>query len=120
MPATGTIAVDPSTPPQLGQPLDFIWTADGLHGQQSPRIQVMAYQDVDADTQVDDLVYGEARATSGSVNALPFDPLGGGGSDWLTNGGPAHCVATLYFWDKVQGQQTFVPLATVEFDAAGA
>lgn len=117
--ATGTIALDPNTPPVLGQPLNFIWGASGLHGQQTPRVQLHAFQDVDADLQVDDLVYGEARACSGDVNALPFDPLGGAGSEWLTRGGPAHCVATLYFWDKVQGQQTFVPLATVEFDAAG-
>lgn len=111
--ATGTIALDPATPPALGDPLNFIWTADGLHGNQKPRIQVMAYQDVDGDTQVDDIVYGEAYPAG-----IGFDPLGGGGSYWLTNGGPAHCVATLYYWD-FHPQQTFVPLATVEFDAAG-
>lgn len=113
--ATGTIAVDPSTPPQLGQPLSFIWSLDGAHGNVSPRIQVLAYQDTDADGQVDDLVYGEAYPAG-----TGFNPLGGGGSLWLTNGGSAHCVATLYSWQQIHGQQTFVPYATVEFDAAGA
>ena len=106
--ASGTIAVDPSTPPQLGQPLNFIVTTSGLHGNESPRVQVAAYQS-------DVLVYMEARA----VSELPLNPLGGAGSDWQRAGGPAHCVATLYYWD-FHPSQTFVPLATVEFDAAGA
>lgn len=104
--ATGMIALDPNTPPALGQPLDFIWTTDGLHGNQKPRIQVMAYQD-------GELVYGEAYPAGEG-----FDPLGGGGSLWLTNGGPTRCIATLYYWD-FHPVQTFVALASIEFDAAG-
>lgn len=111
--ATGTLEVDPATPPTLGQPLDFIWTTDGLHGNQKPRIQVVAYQDVDGDGQVDDVVYGEVYAAG-----TGFVPLGGSGSDWAIRGGPAHCIATLYYWDY-HPQQTFVPLAAIEFDASG-
>lgn len=110
--ATGTISLDQPNP-ALGDTVTFTWTAEGLHGNQKPRIQIMAYQDVDGDGQVDDLVYGEAGpADQGFL-------LGGGSSLWLERGGPSHCIATLYYWD-FHPVQTFVPLAEpIEFDAAG-
>lgn len=116
--ATGTIALDPNTPPVLGQPLNFICTVNGLHGNQIARVLCEGFQDTDNDSQIDDLVYGEVRSVVSGVAA--FDPLGGGGSDWLTNGGPAECVGTLFFYDNVHGQQTYVQLAQVSFSAAGA
>lgn len=120
--ASGTISIADGYTAQLGQPLLFAYTTDGLHGNQKPRIQIMAYQDVDGDGNANDLVYGEARdadPVAGGVNRQPFDPLGGGSSLWLQRGGPAHCVATLYYWDW-HPVQTFVPLAEpIEFDAAG-
>ena len=71
----------------------------------SPRIQVMCYQG-------GALVYGMALAASEAFE------LGGGSSDWRTNGGEADCVATLYEWDW-RPVQTFVPYATVSFHAGG-
>lgn len=111
---TGTIALNPTPDAKLGNTITFNWSAEGLHGNQKPRIQVIAYQDTDGDLQVDDVVYGEAGpAGQGFL-------LGGASSLWLNqySNQPAHCVATLYYWD-FHPQQTFVPLATVEFDAAG-
>lgn len=115
-----SIAVDPATPPVLGQPLNFIWSAEGLHGNQNPRIEVSAYQDVDGDGAVDDIVFTDAINADPEKGAglhLPFDPFGGVSSTWLARGGPAHCTAKLYYWDN-HGQQV-VLAGPIEFDAAG-
>jgi hypothetical protein len=94
--------------PALGVSVSFTSAPTDLSGppKSQPRIQVMAYQD-------GVLVYGEAGPASQSFL------LGGAGSAWLTNGGPAHCVADLFFWSYKGGQQTFELLASTEFDAAG-
>ena len=111
--ATGTIAIAAGYTPQLGQPLAFDITTDGLKGNQKARVQIMAYQAVTEDNP-DGIVYGEARPAGED-----FTPLGGGSSEWLTNGGSAECVATLYYWD-FHPTQTFVPLADpITFSAAG-
>jgi hypothetical protein len=44
--------------------------------------------------------------------------LGGGSSAWKSLGGPADCVATLYYWDR-HPVQRFVPLASMSFAAGG-
>ena len=119
---SGSIALVTSDP-QLGQLCQFSCIVQDLHGGKGsqPRIQVMAYQD-------GVLVYGVAgdafrlwkgqKTTSGENGEDGF-LLGGGSSQWLTNGGPAHCVATLYYWSYA-GQQKFNPLAPpIEFDAGG-
>lgn len=100
----GTIVLDQASS-SLGDTVTFTTTTSGLKGNQAPRIQVMCYQGTD-------LVYGEAGPASQGFL------LGGAGSVWLTNGGPAHCVATLYYWG-FHPTQTFVPLASTEFDAGG-
>lgn len=110
--ATGTIQVDPSTPAVLGQPLNFIVTTDGLHGSQNPRVECFAY-----DPNTNDLIYGEVYGVSNGVAV--FNPLGGGGSLWLTQGGPAHCIARLFYFD-FHPNQVQVELARLEFDAAGS
>lgn len=102
--ASGSISLDQPSP-ALGDTVTFTWSASGLHGNQDPRIQVVCYQGAD-------LVYGAAYAAG-----TPF-LLGGGSSLWLERGGTAHCIATLYYWD-FHPVQTFVELASVEFDAAG-
>ena len=73
----------------------------------NPRVEVLCYQN-------GSLVYGEA---GGATDAFL---LGGGGSLWLYGGGgPASCVANLYYFGQVQGQSTAIYLATTSFDAAG-
>lgn len=110
---SGTIAIASGYTPALGQPLAFDYTVSDMPGGAQPRIQVLCYQG-------GELVYGEARAADPSepINAQPFDPLGGAASVWLTNGGPASCEATLYYW-QFHPSQVFHPLATVEFEAGG-
>lgn len=107
---TGTIALNPTPAAALGETVTFTWTADGLHGHERARIQILAYQDTDADGQVDDLVYAWADwAEAGFL-------LGAGASEWLSRGGPAHCVATVGFFDN---HDHWNELATTEFDAGG-
>jgi hypothetical protein len=46
--------------------------------------------------------------------------LGGAGSDWLRQGGPAHCTAELfYFTSKGSRPQEAHSLAWTDFEAAG-
>lgn len=109
--ATGTISLDQPNP-ALGDTVTFTCTTEGLRGNQDARVEVQAFQDVDGDGQMDDIVYGEAWGIG--VSFL----LGSGSSPWLTRGGPAHCVAKLYYWDNHPAQHQVV-LDTIEFDAAG-
>lgn len=115
---SGTIAIADGYTPALGDDLLFDFTVEDI-GNKNPRIQILCYQEVTPENP-DGLVYGEARDAEpgSSFNSQPFAPLGGGSSEWLLNGGPAECVATLYFWD-FHPSQTFVPLASVEFVAGG-
>lgn len=108
--ATGTIALDPSTPPVLGQPLNFIVTTDGLKGNQVPRVEIKAY-----DPNTNALIYGTAE----DVTALPFGSLGFI-SQWSQQGGPAHCTALLYYFDNHPTQHQVALADLLEFDAAGS
>lgn len=136
-PTTATITV--SEPAELGKPLTVhaTWPDGRL---KNPRVEVFAYQDLDGDGQVTkdifgpDVAYGEAgpypgqdATVKGNEVTVTFAPLGGGASYWLTNGGPAQCVARLFYF-KIEGtdrewngngQQEVVYLAATEFDAAG-
>jgi hypothetical protein len=58
-------------------------------------------------------VYGEAGSPDWAFL------LGGGGSIWKSVGGPASCVANLYYFSWKAGQPTAVYLATTNFDATG-
>jgi hypothetical protein len=98
---TGTLSLLTPPPYSLGSTVQFSWSAD-LKKSQNPRIQVVC-------DQAGVVVYGEAQ------NAVGHSfKLGGGSSLWLQTGGPAHCVATLYYWD-FHPVQVFNPLASVEF-----
>lgn len=120
---SGTIAIAGGDL-SLGGIVTFDYTVSDLPGNANPRIQVMcsqpdavpfdyAFPDGSIHTQTDPLVYGEAGPASQEFL------LGGGMSVWLLHGGDAECVATLYFWGQVQGQQTYFPLANVSFGASG-
>jgi hypothetical protein len=91
-----------ATQPTLGSLVAF--DAGYPNTVKNPRIEVLCYQG-------GALTYGEA----GGVNDT-FQ-LGGGGSIWLTNGGPADCVANLYYFGQHAGQQTYNRLASTSFSA---
>ena len=74
----------------------------------NPRVEVLCYQN-------GELVYGEAGAPADTFL------LGGNpdrGSIWRTTGGPASCVANLYFFTWKANQPAATYLATTSFDAA--
>lgn len=110
--AKATPSIELTTPdPHLGGYVHFavndlpsgIKTECNYSGGRCARIQVVC-------TQGGDVVYGEAGpAEYGFI-------LGGGASQWLTNGGEADCVATLYYWNN-HPSQTFIWLAETMFRA---
>ena len=113
-----TIALRPGSDARLGGTVFFDVT--GIpKSVQNPRVQVLA---LDENANV---IYGEtgslAQAVGDGTDPLGYSGflLGGGGSVWKDRGGPAHCMANLYHLPKVKGQQTFVVLATCQFEAAG-
>ena len=117
--ASGTIVLDQAAP-ALGDWVTFTTTTANLGGQ-NPRVEIDCYQAVPFDyswpdgsvhTQTDPLVFASAAPANDA------QLLGGGGSVWLYHGGPAECVATLYYWD-FHPVQTFVPLASISFSAGG-
>jgi hypothetical protein len=114
-----SIALNPNPPAALGATVTF--TVTGIpKNVQNPRVEVLATR-----AGSDAVIYGEA----GSVAQATGDPnnvtnvggflLGGGSSIWLTEGGPATCVANLFEFTKVKGRQTQSILATTSFPAAG-
>ena len=91
--------------PALGDYVTFSATYPKQLESKGVRIQVMCYQN-------GDLVFGMAGAHD-------YDfLLGGAMSNWYLNGGPASCVADLYYW-SYNGGQKFNWLASTNFDAAG-
>jgi hypothetical protein len=111
---SGTISVAAGSELYLGGVVTFDWSVDNI-ANQNPRIEVDCYQG-------GVLVYAEAHNATPVLGDPPFDGasflLGGGGSAWKDNGGPAECVGILYYWD-FHPSQTFVPLAEVAFSAGG-
>ena len=101
---SGSLVLD-QVAPSLGTYVTFTWTVSNLPGWATPRIQIICSQD-------DVIVYVVAGPAW-----QPF-LLGGGSSPRLTNGGPAACVATLYYW-QFHPFQVFHPLDTVTFAAGG-
>lgn len=98
-PQPSSVAIEQSDP-KLGDAVTFaVEYPDGIVG---ASIQISAYQD-------GALVFGTAGLADRSLL------LGGTSSPWLERGGPAHCVATLYWWKHGR----FTTLASTEFDAAG-
>jgi hypothetical protein len=59
------------------------------------------------------LVYADAAAVGDGF------VLGGGGSDWLRNGGPANCQADLFYFTYKGSVQAYHWLASTSFEAAG-
>lgn len=109
VPNSGTISLNESNV-ALGDTVTFTTSFDGKL--KNPRIEVLCYQN-------SVLVYGEGGS------AYDTFLLGGGGSLWKDSGGPADCVANLYYfkvgtheWNG-SGQQETVYLATTSFSAAG-
>jgi hypothetical protein len=94
---SGTLAIAPGSDLTLGGVVTFDYTVDDLPGWANPRIQVICYQ-------AGVVVYGmalNADPANGvpTATAQPF-VLGGGSSDWLTNGGFAECEAILFYFDN--------------------
>jgi hypothetical protein len=107
-----TITLATPLPVSLGDYVTF--TCTGIPKKvKNPRVEVLAYQDTDCSghTGGSFLTYGEAGAPTDSFL------LGGGGSCWLTQGGPASCIANLYYFSDVGPTQTYVLLATTSFSA---
>lgn len=72
----------------------------------NPRIEVLCYQS-------GELVFGMA-------GAIDYEfLLGGGGSIWKDRGGPADCVANLYYFSWKRNTPTAPQLATTSFSAGG-
>ncbi len=90
--------------PHLGDTVTFSYNL--MENVKSPRIQVVCSQN-------GTMVYGEAYSAIGNSFML-----GGSSSTWLSVGGPASCVATLYSWNYTP-TQTFVSYASMSFNALG-
>jgi hypothetical protein len=103
-PPSATAAATTGAWPALGDWVTFSATFPKQLESKSVRIQVMCYQD-------GALVYGAAASYTDAQQ------LGGGMSDWYLTGGPASCVATLYYWTYNRVQR-FNWLAETHFDAA--
>lgn len=91
----------------LGETVTFTSSAQGLKGSEWPMITVRCYQSGVS-------VYAELNTPDWSFL------LGGGSSDWLTNGGAADCTATLYAYGWTSGTETIRTLASTSFSAAGS
>ena len=109
----GTIAVRDGSDLRLGGTVSFdvTFSPDNLDKKHKGgvRVEVLAY-----DPETGDLIYGMA-----AHHDQPF-VLGGGSSQWLTQGGPANCVANLYFWSYKGNVQRYNLLASQTFEASGA
>src|SRR5438094_2962699 len=90
--------------PALGDYVTFTTVVPG--NVQNPRVEVLCYQN-------DVLGYGESGGPDWAFQ------LGGGASLWKAAGGPASCVANLYYFTWKGGQPATVYLATTSFDATG-
>lgn len=109
-PQDATISLNPGPAPALGVEVTFSYTLpSNLHlppiGEPgSASIRIDAYRPSDG---------GHIFATAGYADRSFL--LGGASSPWLTEGGPAQCVATLYYLKNNKVND----LASVAFEAAG-
>jgi hypothetical protein len=104
--SVSSIALESYSVERLGGTVGFTTTAVGLAGWQYPMVTVACYQN-------SALVY--------AVVGQPSDEfkLGGDSSDWVTNGGPANCTATLSAFGWKGGQEYVTALASTAFNALG-
>jgi hypothetical protein len=101
---TPSISLNESDP-HLGGSVSFATTYPSTV--KSPRVAVRCYQ-------AGSLTYAEAGPADTTFT------LGGGGSVWLSSGGPANCTAELfYFVWKGNNPQEYYSLAWTSFDAVG-
>ncbi len=113
-----TIALNPDPAPTLGATVTFTVT-DVPKNAHNPRVEVVAY----APDNDEAVIYEEAGSV-GQATGDGTDPLGrsgfllgGASSIWQRQGGPAHCIANLFEFRNVRGQNTQVIFASTEFDA---
>jgi hypothetical protein len=115
-----SIRLEPYSDLRLGGEFGVEADAQGLAGWEYPMDTVWCYQDVNHDGTVSvdgtwntDSVYAEMRKPSEELT------LGGAGSIWLTNGGPAECDAILYAYGWKGGKESIRTLAWQKFHAEG-
>ena len=102
--AAPTIALHPSSDVRLGGWVLFeVEAAKQQFDRYRLSVQVLCYQE-------GHVVF------AGSMRPEYAMLLGGYVSPWLESGGPAICVADLYYWTHAN---KLVVLATTDFDAAG-
>lgn len=94
----------PAAEPALGTTVTF--STGYPNSVNNPRVEVLCYQ-------AGELVFGMA--------GVPGEEflLGGGGSIWKDRGGPADCVANLYFFSWKRNTPTSTTLASTGFSAGG-
>lgn len=101
-----TIAVSAGSDLRLEGAVSFDTTYPKVKN--TPRIEVDCYQN-------GTLVYGEVRL----VDEQPFI-LGGSSSIWVWNGGgPATCVATLFYWTFHPNQVYHFLVSSAPFEVSG-
>lgn len=113
-PGSGAIAIADGSELKFQGEVRFV--CGGMDRLKNPRVSVEAHDGEGV------LIYAEAGRVFDTFT------LGGGSSQWVERGGgPADCIATLFYF-KVEGtdrewnghgQQQYVPLAHVSFQAAG-
>lgn len=110
--AEGTIALNEPAPYHYGDTLTFT-TTDNLKGKAYPMVAVYLFQDVDADG----VVTAEDSDIAWMQLNHPDQPviLGAGGSQ-LDQSLPAKGRASLYSYSWKGGQETIIPLDSLEFD----
>jgi hypothetical protein len=117
--AAGQASVASAPSAHLRGTVSFAATAVNLAGWQWPMVTVWCYQDGNGDgihefpNDGGDLVYAQMDYPN-----VDF-ALGGGSSDWLTDGGRAECKAMLYAYGN-KNPETIVTLASTNwFHAEG-
>jgi hypothetical protein len=102
---SGSVVALVETNPKLGDTVTFATEYD-VQDRYRPYVwvQVLAYN---ADGSI---VWGQANYPDKGFL------LGGTASPWKEQGGPAHCVAMLYYWAQ---NGKMIVLATDDFEAAG-
>lgn len=117
LPAAGSGSIALKTGSELRYEGKVAFDVTGAAGLKNPRIVVDAYT-----PGTSDLIYGEGGGAGDTFT------LGGGMSKWVEQGGgPADCVASLFWiedshgkeWSGHSAQADFVMLASVAFEASG-